>query len=121
TTSSESTRARTPPEPDATGASPVVEVGGVKPEDRALTIGGGARGRFGGHVVHLGRRADALGEVAAAVVHLQEASAASAARGRAAVPGVGCEQRDVAGPSTEEHGRTAVVRQRRIGEPIGRW
>ncbi len=67
---------------------------------------------FRRHLIRLVGRADALGDVAPAVVRLQEGTApATGAGGHAAVPHVGDEQRDVAGFDLEHHRRAAVVRE----------
>ncbi len=68
----------------------------MQADEVALALRPGSLDRLGGEVVHLGGGADALRDVASAVVHLQEQSAVAAAGGRAAVPDVGDEQRDVA-------------------------
>src|SRR5438132_1307565 len=79
---------------------------------RACPFGGRAPEGFVRQMIHLGRRANALGDIAPGVVHLQEvATAAARSRRETAVPRVGDEERDIAGLDLEQNRGSTVVRE----------
>src|SRR5690349_12102701 len=82
--------------------SRVVEEGVVETHERSRPLGVGALDRLRAEMVDDVGRADALREVAAAVVHLQEVSPRAAARRQPAVPRVRDEERHVAGRAVED-------------------
>src|SRR4051812_22728328 len=88
--------------------SGVIEEGVVEADERARPFGVGTLDGLGAEMVDDVGGADALREVAAAVVHLQEVAPVAAARREPAVPRVGHEERHVAGGAIED-GRRAPV------------
>src|SRR4029077_3824698 len=70
----------------------------MQADDAALVLRPGARNRFGGQLIAFGCRQNALGDIAPAVMHLQEeASVRAIARRHATVPDVRDEEPRVAG------------------------
>ena len=70
-------------------------------------------------MIHLGRRANALGDIAPGVVHLQEVATAAVGAGReTAVPRVGDEERDIAGLDLEQNRGSTVVREIFVVHPV---
>src|SRR4051812_44813928 len=89
--------------------SRVVEERVVKADERARPLGVGAFDRLRAQVIHDVGGADALRQVSAPVVHLQEVAPVPTARRQPAVPRVGSEERHVAGGAVEDCARAAVV------------
>src|SRR4051812_27702909 len=94
--SSPTSRSRSKPA-ESTGRSGVIEAGPVQADERLLATARGPGHGLVGQLVGVAGQAQARGEVAAAVVALEEVAARVAGSGgQAPVPHVGDEQGDVA-------------------------